>query len=198
MRGFSDEERDRIREQLKESGRELFAQYGLGKTTIEELTGPVGIGTSTFYQFYDSKGDLYRAILEDEEAAIAERIVSRSFEGTDDPREAIAEFLRASFEEIETNPLVQRILVEDELDRLEAQYSADEQAAEREQEVSLIRPYVEQWQTEGVVRGDDPDVVAGAIRAVVFLTMHREDIGESYEAVRDLLVEVVADGLVTE
>ena len=198
MRGFSDEERERIREDLKESGRELFAQYGLGKTTIAEITDPVGIGTSTFYQFYDSKGDLYRAILEDEEEAIAGRIMSRSFEKTDEPREAIAGFLRASFEEIETNPLVQRILAEDELDRLEAQYSHAEQRAEREQELSFIRPYVRQWQEEGRIREGDPDDIAGAVRAVTFLTLHQDDIGENYEAVRDLLIEVVADGLVTE
>ena len=40
--------------------------------------------------------------------------------------------------------------------------------------------------------------LVGAVRAVVFLTLHREDIGENYETVRDLLVEVVADGTVTE
>ena len=198
MRGFSDAEREHIREQLKEAGRELFAQYGLGKTTVEELTEPVGIGTSTFYQFYDSKDDLYRAILEDEEATIAERIMRRSFDGTDDPREAIAAFLDASFEEIETNPLVQQILVEDELDRLEAQYSPEEKAAEREQELSFIRPYIEQWQAEGRVRDGDPDAIAGAIRATVFLTLHRDDIGEHYPAVRDELVEIVADGIVIE
>lgn len=198
MRGFSDEERERIREDLRESGRELFARYGLGKTTVAEITEPVGIGTSTFYQFYDSKGDLYRAILEDEEEAIAKRIMSRSFEGTDDPGAAIAGFLRASFEEIETNPLVQRILAEDELDRLEAQYSQAKQRAEREEELSFIRPYVEQWQEEGRVREGDPDAVAGATRAVTLLTLHQDDIGENYETVRDLLIEVVADGLVTE
>ena len=198
MRGFSDEERDRIREGLKESGRELFAQYGLGKTTVAELTEPVGIGTSTFYQFFDSKDDLYRAILEDEEQAIAERIMSRSFEGEDEPHAAIVGFLEASFEEIETNPLVQRILLEDELDRLEGQYTEAERRAEREEELSFIRPYVEQWQAEGRIREGDPDAIAGAVRAVVFLTLHQDDIGDHYEAVRDLLIEVVADGLVTE
>ena len=198
MRGFSDEERDRIREELQATGRELFAHYGLGKTTVAELTEPVGIGTSTFYQFYDSKDDLYRDILESEEAEIAERITSRSFEATDDPREAIAAFLRASFEEIETNPLLQTILVEDELGRLEGQYSESERAAEREEELSFIRPHVERWQEDGRIREGDPDAIAGAVRAVVFLTLHREDIGENYEAVRDLLIEVVADGLVSD
>ena len=196
MRGFSDEERERIRRQLKDAGRELFARYGLGKTTIAELTEPVGIGTSTFYQFYDSKDDLYRDILEDEEAEIAARIIGNSFEATDDPREAIERFLRVSFAEIESNPLVQSILIEDELDRLESTYSEAELEAERQEELSFIIPYVERWQTEGRIRDDDAEIIAGAIRSVVFLTLHQDDIGENYEAVRDILIESVAAGLV--
>jgi len=85
-----------------------------------------------------------------------------------------------------------------ELDRLEAQYTPEERRAERQEELSFIRPHIEQWQAEGRVRDADPDALAGAVRAVVFLTLHREDIGENYETVRDLLVEVVADGVVTE
>jgi hypothetical protein len=89
-----------------------------------------------------------------------------------------------------------RILVEDELDRLESQYTERERATEREEELSLIRPYVKQWQAEGGIREGDPDAIAGAVHAVVLLTLHREDIGENYEAVRNTLIEIVADGLV--
>lgn len=198
MRGFSDAERAAIRRQLKETGRTLFARYGLQKTTVAELTEPVGIGTSTFYQFYDSKDDLYRDVLADEEAEMATRIVEASFESTDDPRLAIERFLAASFEEIEHNPLLEAVLVEDEFDRVDAGYTAAEKASERRRELSSIRPYVEEWQEAGVLREGDPDVIAGALRAVVFLTLHRDDVGEDYPAVRDLLVEVVADGLVTD
>ncbi|MCU4800555.1 TetR/AcrR family transcriptional regulator [Halobacteria archaeon HArc-gm2] len=198
MKGFSDEERERIREALMDAGRDLFARYGLQKTTVADLTDPVGIGTSTFYQFFDSKDDLYVEILEAEEEAIAERVVGSSFEATDDPQEAIERFLHAIFEEIETNPLIRTLLVEDELDRLEAQYSPAEQERNRREELAFMLPYVERWQDEGRLRDGDAEAIAGAIRALPFLTLHQDDVGENYDAVRDVLIEAVADGLVEE
>ncbi|WP_254279430.1 TetR/AcrR family transcriptional regulator [Haloarcula marina] len=198
MKGFSDEERDRIRAALMDAGRDLFARYGLRKTTIADLTDPVGIGTSTFYQFFDSKEALYAEILEAEEEAIAERIMATSFESEDDPRAAIEAFLHAIFEEIETNPLIRTLMVEDELDRLEAQYSAEEQAQSRREELAFIVPHVERWQAEGRLREAEAETIAGAIRAMPLLTLHQDDIGENYAAVRDLLIESVAAGLVAE
>ena len=198
MKGFSDEERDRIREALMDAGRDLFGRYGLQKTTIADLTEPVNIGTSTFYQFFDSKDDLYVEILESEEEAIAERVIESSFETTEDPQEAIERFLHALFEEIETNPLIRTLMVEDELDRLESQYSPAEQEASRREELAFILPYVERWQADGRLREADAEAIAGAIRALPFLTLHRDDIGENYDAVRDVLIEAVADGLVED
>jgi len=82
MRGFSDEERARIRRGLLETGREQFARYGLKKTTIADLTDPVGIANSTFYRFFDSKEALYAEILQSLEEEIAESIVRDSLEST--------------------------------------------------------------------------------------------------------------------
>ena len=198
MKGFTEAERERIRVGLLDAGRDLFARYGLRKTTVAELTDPVGIGTSTFYQFFDSKEDLYVEILAAEEEAIAERVIGNSFEATEDPREAIERFLRAIFEEIETNPLIRTLLVEDELDRLEAQYSPAERQRNRREELALILPHVERWQAEGDLRDARAETIAGAIRALPLLTLHRDDVGENYESVRDLLIEAVADGLVDD
>lgn len=198
MKGFSDEERDRIREALMDAGRDLFGRYGLQKTTIADLTEPANIGTSTFYQFFDSKDDLYVEILEAEEEAIAERVIGSSFESTEDPQEAIEQFLHAIFEEIETNPLIRTLMVENELDRLEAQYSPAEQEENRREELAFMLPYVERWQADGKLREADAEAIAGAIRALPFLTLHQDDIGENYDAVRDVLIEAVADGLVED
>jgi AcrR family transcriptional regulator len=196
--GFNETERAHIREGLLDAGRELFARYGLQKTTIEDLTEPVGIGTSTFYQFFDSKDDLYVEILEAEEEAIAERVVGSSFEATEDPKVAIEAFLHAIFEEIETNPLIRTVMVEDELDRLERQYSEAELEQNRREELAFILPYVERWQAEGRLREADAEVIGDALRAIPFLTLHQDDIGDRYGEVRDLVIEAVADGLVRD
>ena len=195
-REFTDTERERIRERLRETGRDLFARYGLAKTTIADLTDPAGVADSTFYAFYDSKEALYLELLEEQGEAVADRIVGASFERYDDPERAIAAFLRAICEEIETNPLVRRLVVEEELDRFREGLTDAEREADRQQSIGYFLPYVEAWYEAGEVRGPDPETVAHAIRAVTFLTLHEEDVGEErYPAVRDLLIESVAAGL---
>ncbi|UPM44500.1 TetR/AcrR family transcriptional regulator [Halocatena salina] len=63
MPTFTEEKRERVREALCDTGRGLLGRYGIRKTSISELTEAVGIGKGTFYQFYDSKEELYVDIL---------------------------------------------------------------------------------------------------------------------------------------
>lgn len=196
MRGFTDDERDRIRDGLVETGRELFTQYGLKKTTIAELTDPVGIAPSTFYQFFDSKEELYAEILERESEEIVGPIMANSFESTDDPEEAIRRFLRLILDEIESNPLLRHVLVDGTAHEYVARGTEAEKRAEREGELAQILPYVEQWQEEGKLGDTDPKVVASVIRAAVFITLHQDDIGKDlYLDTRNLMIDAVATGL---
>ncbi|WP_267642626.1 TetR/AcrR family transcriptional regulator [Haloarchaeobius amylolyticus] len=194
--GFSDAERERIRERLVAEGRELFSHYGLKKTTIADLTDPVGIATSTFYQFFDSKEALYVEILEREGEEMLPRIIA-PFEEHDDPEAAIVGFLTELMDEIETNPLVRRLLVEpQELQMLRDYHTEEDLREDREESLAYFLPYVEAWYEAGEVEGPNPKVVANAIRSVSFLTLHQEDIGaDLYPETRDLVIRAVARGL---
>ncbi|WP_256298274.1 TetR/AcrR family transcriptional regulator [Haloarchaeobius salinus] len=194
--GFSDAERERIREGLVAEGRELFSRYGLSKTTLADLTDPVGIATSTFYQFFDSKEALYLEILDREGEKLLPQMLA-PFEEHDDPEDAIVGFLTTLLDEIETNPLVRQLVIEtDELDRLREHHTGTELREERERSLAYFLPYVEAWYEAGQVEGPSPEVVANAIRSVSFLTLHREDIGrDRYRETRDLVIRAVAKGL---
>jgi AcrR family transcriptional regulator len=196
--GFSDAERERIRERLLAEGRELFARYGLGKTTIGDLTDAVGIANSTFYQFFDSKTALYVAVLEREGERVLPDLLAPL--EAEDPETAIAGFLTRVMDEIETNPLVRSLLTDpEEMARLREHHTDAELAASREQDLSYIRPHVEAWYEADEVHGPDPDTIARAIRAVTLLTLQQETIGtEQYDRTRDTLVRAVARGLTTE
>lgn len=198
-RGFSDDERDRIRARLREVGREEFSRSGLDRTTIADLTEPVGIAAGTFYRFYDSKADLYVEILEREGETIVPELVA-PLEDHDDPERAIAAFLRGLFDEIETNPLIRRLLVDpDDVALLRSHLGDAGLRADREESLAYLLPFVETWFERGELVGPDPRTVASAIRAVSFLTLHREDIGEElYDDTRDLVIDAIARGLVAE
>lgn len=199
MKGFSDEQRDRIQTDLLSAGRELFSQFGLGKTTVADLTEAVDIGRSTFYQFYDSKEALYLAVLEHEGERVARRLNEAGVGDSEDPQTVVEELLRFVFEEIETNRLVRQLVVSGELDRLRNHQTAAEREADRAEEVETIRAFTDPFVERDAFHCEDPELVARAVGAVPYLTLHEEDIGpDNYPEVRDLVIESFARGLVED
>ncbi len=196
MPTFTDEKRAQVRESLREAGRELFVRYGVRKTTISELTESAGIGTGTFYRFYDSKEDLYVDILEQYNEALIPRLLRESVETYDDPEQAIAALLNVTLDEFESNPLLQRILAENEVDHLRNSVSDEKLQEERTHSMGFFLPYITDWYDKGKVVGPDPETVAETIRAVSRIALQKEQIGEKrYPKVRDTLVAAVASGL---
>jgi AcrR family transcriptional regulator len=193
---FSDRDRERIEEQLLTEGRALFTRYGLKKTTISDLTDAVGIADSTFYQFFDSKTDLYVAVLEREGERLVPELLA-PLEEHDDPETAIVAFLTTLMDEIETNPLIEQLVVDsDEMERFRQHHTEEERREDRKESLGYILPYVEQWYDSGAVSGPDPTTIASAIRSVSFLTLHQDDIGEElYPETRNLVIRSVAAGL---
>ncbi|QLG27643.1 TetR/AcrR family transcriptional regulator [Halorarum halophilum] len=196
MPTFTDEKRAKVRESLRESGRELFARHGVRKTTISELTESAGIGTGTFYRFYDSKEDLYVDIVEKQTEALIPRLLRESVQKYDDPEQAIAALLDATFDEFESNPLLRQVIAEDEVSHLRDSVPDEELTKKRAHSMEFVLPHIENWYDEGKVIGPDPETIAETIRAVSRIVLQREQIGEErYPEVRDTLVAAVAAGL---
>ncbi|WP_266075220.1 TetR/AcrR family transcriptional regulator [Haladaptatus caseinilyticus] len=199
MRGFDEEERERIRHELIEAGRDLFAQYGLRKTTIADLTDAVGIANGTFYQFFDSKESLYFEVIQAEGHEVADELVANSLGAEADPERAIRKFLGGLVETMEENQLFRQLLAGDELEgmmRAMDDVPEGEMEIRRADSLAYVVPYIEKWQAEGDVRDGDPVAIAGTMGAVKFIPPYREQFGEEYyPAVRDMLIETIAAGL---
>lgn len=195
---FSESERERIQGLILEAGRELFAAQGLRKTSLEDLTRPAGIHKTSFYSFFGSKEELYLELLVLEGPGVEDR-VWKTARSTDNSQEAIARFLRAVIDELETNPLVKRLVAHpEELRMVAAKVTPEHTALKTRRSVLPIVEFVREGQREGRIIGRGPEVVGGLIRAITMLTLHKEDIGEGiYPEVMDLAIELVAAGLTT-
>lgn len=64
-RGFSDLERERIRNMLLQEGRGRLDTTGVSKTTIEDLATAAHISKGAFYKFFPSKEALFFCIFEE-------------------------------------------------------------------------------------------------------------------------------------
>lgn len=211
MPGFSDEERERIREQLIESGRELLLTYGPKKTTVKDVTDPVGIAKPTFYQFFDAKSDLYIEILQRELEAYLESVRSE-VAGVDDPQEALERFFRCYAEFIEESPLIQQTMIKGNHQEIVRSGSAERYDELIEAELTKSIPVIEEIQgrSGGPIAEMDPHTVLGLMgSSVALLALHHEEYEDyegqlegfehgHYDRMQETLISTLARGLTVE
>ncbi|MGB3635624.1 MAG: TetR/AcrR family transcriptional regulator [Rubrobacteraceae bacterium] len=194
---FTATEKEYIRDRLLESGRELFPLYGLKKTSLEDLTQPAGIAKSSFYGFFESKEALYLELLMEERQRLRGEISTEAFMDTRDGREAVEHFLRAVVREFETNPLTRRIVTHpEEWQAVVRRVPPELLEANVQDSTQAVSYFIRQGQEAGLISAGDPEVLAGLIRSVVVLGIHKDDIGRDiYPEVMEKMIGLVANGL---
>lgn len=208
MPGFSDEERERIREQLIESGRELLLTYGPKKTTVKDVTDPVGIAKPTFYQFFDAKSDLYIEILQRELEEYMENVRSELV-GVDDPQEALERLFRCYAAFAEGNPFIQQTVIQGNYQEIIGSGSDERLEELVRAEMAEFIPIIEdiQSRSDGPVAEMEPLTVMGLMGSSVgLLVLHRDEYEQYegqlegvehgyYERIQDALIATLARGL---
>ncbi|CAM5783267.1 MULTISPECIES: TetR/AcrR family transcriptional regulator [Brevibacillus] len=197
MPKFTEQEKEQVRQSLLIKGRELFIQYGLAKTSIDDVILACGIGKGTFYKFFASKEELYFEILKNEEE-VRETVLRELFRENLPPKELLASFFRTSFELVEKNPFLQRVFQNDEHERLARKLPEQMRQFSQENTERGIRA-VELLIERGALPKDDPQVIVGIMQAVMMMRLHKQDIGhEIFADVMDKIIEFVAEGLTRE
>lgn len=202
VKAFTEQEKEWIEQELVVKGRELFGQFGLKKTSIKDLTEAVGIAQGSFYNFFGSKEELYFDILQKEEDVIRQGLLAKFFSADGDPqisRETLINFLKAGFVIIETNPLLKRIFVTDEYQRMLRKLPKEKLEEHFENDADVLVPLIIHLQEIGLIIHRKPEIIASAFRGIFTISLHKKEIGEEvYEETRDLLIELLVDGLMAE
>lgn len=195
---FTEREKLRLRQKMLRAARRLFAQQGLKKTSLEDITSSAGIAKSTFYLFFESKEALFLEVLAEDGPVVEARLQAELDQATD-ARDGITRLLRGVVRELETNALTRRMLAHPAELQMLADYATPEQlAASNNAGLALIVPYLRVGQRRGEVIQDDPILLARVISAVTLLTLHRDTIGrQHYEAVLNTLIDLLARALTT-
>lgn len=209
--GFTDEDRERIRKQLIETGRERLLRYGPKKTTVKDITDPVGIAKPTFYQFFDAKSDLYVVILQRDLEEYMET-VRGELDGLEDPQERLERFFRCYAEFGEDNPFIQETVIRGNYQETFQNVSTDRLEELQRQEFLEFVPIIEDIQkmSDGPIAEMDPLIVLGLMGSSIgLMVMYKdeyqeyegelEDIEEGYyEHVQNALITTLARGLTVE
>jgi AcrR family transcriptional regulator len=197
-RALTETEREAIRARLVEAGRELFARYGLKKTTVEELAHAAGVAKGTFYLIFPSKETLYGQVLFQEITRMTARLVERSFQATDDMREALVRFQEEVVSLIENDEIVRALAADPrELAHFLAGHPdlQEYQARAMEALAPLFGRIQKAQQAEEIIEGDVAEIFA-VLGIIKFLPLYRQHIApDLYPRLVRRMSQVIADGL---
>ena len=100
------------RARLVGTARRLFAERGYAGVSTEEIVGAAGVTRGALYHQFKDKADLFRAVFEEIERELVERLAAEALTRADDPWEAQLAGLDA-FLGAATEPEIQRIALLD-------------------------------------------------------------------------------------
>ena len=196
-KGFNEREKEHIRSKLLDKGREHFERFGLKKTNVADLAREAGIAKGSFYLFFESKEDLFLTISEEFDKRLQSEF-AQSLSKSQNPKEAFRRGLLNILDLLHNDPMLKLAADKEEFERLSRKIPADEFSRRQEKPISLLAQLIEQWQQKGIVRDYDPMVIAGAVKSLYYVALHRQFIGEDiFPQVADLLIDSIVNNLVT-
>ena len=151
----------RRRQELVDFAARRFASQGYHPTSVTDIVDGLGVGKGVFYWYFASKEELFRQILADAQRDLR-RAQRQAIEDEPDPVRRIESGIRASMVWLDDN---RHLFVLTEFARTEERFAPLIRQGE-EQAVADALPHVKAGIAAGLIRRDDPDVLAHAILGV--------------------------------
>ena len=195
-RGFTNEQRHRIRAALLDAGRDQFARLGLKRTNVADLARAAGIAKGSFYLFFSSKEELFFDILEEVQTGQRAALEQRLDQPAARPREIFLSFLKRQLLAFDTHPFLTVLTRPEELEALLRHVPPEKLAAHRADDEAYFTRLIAGWQRDGIFVDQDPRVVFGMVTSLVFLVLHKHWVGEDvFDQVVELLIDSLCESL---
>ena len=175
-KSYSDQEREYIKQRLKEEAAVCMAQYGIRRTTVDELVKRVNIPKGTFYLFYKSKELLLFDVILEQHEIVDQKLyeaVSR-ISGSEFTAEKLTDVIFQFFKMAEEMPVL-KLLNSDEVELLTRKLPAEVVAEHFGNDADMIEKV---FALLPVKEGIDANVFSAAFHAIYFATLHKTEIGE--------------------
>ena len=197
-RAVSEEDKSQRRDQIMGAAKEVFARKGFHATTIADIAKRAGLAYGSVYWYFDSKDDLFHALMAAEEGALRGHIAA----ALDVPAESFGQeeslrvAVRATLEFFEADKATVKLLLRDP-------YAMGERFEKHlggiyERFVDDIETFVVAAQERGEVVAAPPRMVAYTLAALVGQLAHRRlstDDDVTAAQVADFVVALALDGL---
>ncbi|MBF4694377.1 TetR/AcrR family transcriptional regulator [Fusibacter ferrireducens] len=185
-RHFSPEEKELIQDKILDAGMVLFTKFGVGKTTIEDITKEAHIGKGTFYLFYGSKGAFYLDLYEREWKKLNGKMESLFLYKKGKLSDLLLAYIIENRRHLLEHPILSKAYEPSTVSSIFDQAGHERLREFKRLSSEKLCQIIDSWiSANDLICPIRTEVVAGMMRSLSFLNYHRMEIGE------DILDEVV-------
>lgn len=190
-KSYSEQEREYIKKRLKEEAAKCLAQYGVRRTTVDEIVKRVHIPKGTFYLFYKSKELLlFEAIQEQHEIVNQELYKALSNLAAQElSAEKLTDTIFAFYKSTENMPIL-NLLDLGEVELLMRKLPREIVEEHLRDDTDTIE---KMFALLPVRKEADLKVMSAVFHAIYYATLHKAEIGEEHydAALRTLIYGIV-------
>lgn len=175
------------------AGRDLFLLKGFKAVNVSDVTKQAGMSVGTFYNYYQSKEELFSDIYR-EENEMAKKAIMYDINLDDDPVSIAISFISGVMNTLQSNLILKEWYNQDVMGALEKTYRNEENKNDSFIYV-FFKGLLRKWRAEGKIRSDiDDSHVLGLYDSLIFLDTHKDE-ATFDPVVMQLLVEFVMKGI---
>ena len=190
-KSFSAQEREYIRQRLKEEAAKCLAQYGVRRTTVDEIVKRVNIPKGTFYLFYKSKELLLFEVIQEQQKNINLELY-QAFSDIIDMELSVEKLTDMIFEFYKKTEkmLVLKLSDAGEIELLKRKLPQEIVDEHLQNDTDMIEKMIALFHVKKEV---DIKVISAAFHAIYYITLHKAEIGEEQydKALRVLIYGIV-------
>ena len=192
---YSEEERAYIRKRLKEEAVSCMGQFGIRRTTVDEIVKRVNIPKGTLYLFYKSKELLLFDVIQEQHELINQKLYQEISRFSHEPFsvEKLTDVIFEFYKMTEEMPMFQ-LMDSQEIELLVRKLPREVVEAHLQDDTDSIQKL---FSFLPVKKEVDIKVVSAAFHAIYYATLHKDEIGEDGydEALRMLIQGLITQGL---
>ena len=185
---YSEEERAYIRKRLKEEAVSCMGQFGIRRTTVDEIVKRVNIPKGTFYLFYKSKELLLFDVIQEQHERINQKLYQEISRFSHEPLsvEKLTDVIFEFYKMTEEMPMFQ-LMDSQEIELLVRKLPREVVEAHLQDDTDSIQKL---FSFLPVKKEVDIKVVSAAFHAIYYATLHKDEIGEDgYDEALRMLIQ---------
>lgn len=151
---------EEVRSRIVEIARNIFTHFGFKKTTMEEIAQATRKGKSSIYYYFNSKEDIFKAVVEKEAEELMIEL-NKKTAGIDDPIEKLKVYISIRMRKLDSLKNFYSALKSDYLSHLE--FIEEIRKSYDQDEIRIITGIIQDGVERGKFSVDEPQLSAIAI-----------------------------------